>query len=51
MKMPEAGVLIANKFGVIVHSLSMSGSTTIFPFWSGPEEIQHTSQSSYYCPS
>lgn len=41
MKMPEAGVLIANKFGVIVHSLSMSGSTTIFPFWSGPEEIQH----------
>ncbi|KAK1432904.1 hypothetical protein QVD17_09807 [Tagetes erecta] len=41
MKMPEAGVLIANKFGVIVHSLSMSGSTTIFPFWIGPEEIQH----------
>ncbi|KAM0049070.1 putative OTU domain, papain-like cysteine peptidase superfamily [Helianthus debilis subsp. tardiflorus] len=41
MKMPEAGVLIANKFGVIVHSLSMSGSFTIFLFWSGPEEIQH----------
>ncbi|XP_076924729.1 uncharacterized protein LOC143587288 [Bidens hawaiensis] len=38
MKMPEAGVLIANRFGVIIHSLSMSGSTTIFPFWSGPEE-------------
>ncbi|XP_022042333.1 uncharacterized protein LOC110945002 [Helianthus annuus] len=41
MKTPEPGVLIANKFGVIVHSLSMSGSFTIFPFWSGPEEIQH----------
>ncbi|XP_076939181.1 uncharacterized protein LOC143607715 [Bidens hawaiensis] len=41
MKMPEAGVLIANRFGVIIHSLSMSGSTTIFPFWSGPEESQH----------
>ncbi|KAK9070268.1 hypothetical protein SSX86_010668 [Deinandra increscens subsp. villosa] len=41
MKMPEAGVLIANKFGVIVHCLSMSGSTTIFPFWSGPEEVPH----------
>ncbi|XP_021991962.1 uncharacterized protein LOC110888762 [Helianthus annuus] len=41
MKMPEAGVLIANKFGVIVHSLSMSDSFSIFPFWSGPEEIQH----------
>ncbi|XP_076912930.1 uncharacterized protein LOC143571373 [Bidens hawaiensis] len=41
MKMPEAGVLIANRFGVIIHSLSMSGSTTIFLFWSGPEESQH----------
>ncbi|KAL3615935.1 hypothetical protein CASFOL_040229 [Castilleja foliolosa] len=40
MKMPEAGVLIANKFGIIVHSLSMSGNTTIFPFWSAPEEFQ-----------
>lgn len=40
MKMPAAGVLIANKFGVIVHYLNMLGSSTIFPFWRGPEEIQ-----------
>jgi hypothetical protein len=41
MKMPEAGALIANKLGVIVHSLDNRGSTTIFPFWSGSEDIQH----------
>ena len=41
MKMPEAGVLIANKFGVIVHSLNRSGSTTIFLFWRDPKEFQH----------
>ncbi|XP_071695800.1 uncharacterized protein [Rutidosis leptorrhynchoides] len=41
MKMPEAGVLIANMYGVIVHSLSISGCTTIFPFWNSPEEFQH----------
>ncbi|KAL3615966.1 hypothetical protein CASFOL_040260 [Castilleja foliolosa] len=41
MKMPEIGVLIANKFGVIVHSLGMSDSITIFSFWNGLEEFQH----------
>nr|XP_043639659.1 protein FAR1-RELATED SEQUENCE 5-like [Erigeron canadensis] len=41
MKMPEAGVLIANKLGVIVHSLDKRGSTTIFPFWCGPEDVEH----------
>ncbi|XP_071739069.1 uncharacterized protein [Rutidosis leptorrhynchoides] len=40
MMMPHAGILIANRFGVIVHSLSMSESSTIFPFWMGPEEFQ-----------
>ncbi|XP_071713567.1 uncharacterized protein [Rutidosis leptorrhynchoides] len=40
MMMPYAGILIANRFGVIVHSLSMSESSTIFSFWMGPEEFQ-----------
>nr|XP_043624058.1 uncharacterized protein LOC122595696 [Erigeron canadensis] len=41
MKMPEAGVLVANKLGVIVHSLDKRGTTTIFPFWCGPEDVEH----------
>ncbi|XP_071688734.1 uncharacterized protein [Rutidosis leptorrhynchoides] len=40
MMMPYAGILIANRFGVIVHSLSMSESSTFFPFWMGPDEFQ-----------
>ncbi|KAL8264461.1 hypothetical protein R6Q59_022591 [Mikania micrantha] len=39
--MPEAGVLIANKFGAIVHLLSKSGSTTIFLFWKDPNEFKY----------
>ncbi|XP_071699667.1 uncharacterized protein [Rutidosis leptorrhynchoides] len=41
MKMPYAGILIANKFGVIFHCLSMRESTTFFPLWNCPEEFQH----------
>nr|XP_043630160.1 uncharacterized protein LOC122601468 [Erigeron canadensis] len=41
MKMPDAGVLIANKLGVIVHSLDKRDSTAIFPFWCASEDVQH----------
>lgn len=39
MLMPYTGVLVCNRFGVIVHCLSQSGSTTCFPIWRGPEDF------------
>ena len=41
MTMPETGILIANRFGVIIHLLTNGGSMTCFPLWKGPEEFQY----------
>ncbi|KAJ0576763.1 hypothetical protein HanIR_Chr05g0228141 [Helianthus annuus] len=40
MIMPDTDVLIANRFGVIVHFLSKRGSGTCFPLWKGHEYFQ-----------
>nr|KAJ0208671.1 hypothetical protein LSAT_V11C400191360 [Lactuca sativa] len=39
MLMPETGILIANRFGVILTFLTNRGSLTFFPLWKGPEEF------------
>nr|KAJ0206783.1 hypothetical protein LSAT_V11C500251180 [Lactuca sativa] len=39
MIMPDSGILIANKYGVIVHFLSKLESSTSFPLWSGPQDF------------
>jgi len=41
MIMPDTGVLIANRFGVIVHFLSKDGSSTCFPLWKGHTEFEY----------
>ena len=40
MIMPNTGLLIANRYGVIVHCLSIQGSVTCFPLWFNPLESQ-----------
>ena len=37
MWMPYTGLLIAQKFGVPVHFLSLGASCSFFPLWSGPK--------------
>nr|KAJ0227020.1 hypothetical protein LSAT_V11C100038940 [Lactuca sativa] len=39
MIMPDTGILIANKYGVIVHFLSKDESSVSFPLWSGPPDF------------
>jgi hypothetical protein len=39
MTMPDTGILIANRFGVIFTYLTSAGSLTFFPLWKGPEEF------------
>ncbi|KAL4567777.1 hypothetical protein LXL04_023371 [Taraxacum kok-saghyz] len=39
--MSDTGILIANKYGVIVHFLSKDGSLTCFPLRSGPQDANH----------
>ena len=39
MLMPETGILIANRFGVVLTFLTNHGSLTFFPLWKGPEEF------------
>ncbi|KAL4586402.1 hypothetical protein LXL04_011038 [Taraxacum kok-saghyz] len=39
MIMSDTGILIANKYGVIVHFLSKDGSSTCFPLRSGPQDF------------
>ncbi|TYH58578.1 hypothetical protein ES332_D08G164700v1 [Gossypium tomentosum] len=41
MVMPMIGVLIANRFGVILNYLTKRGDITFFPFWRGPEHFQY----------
>ncbi|MFQ6637285.1 hypothetical protein Gotur_012900 [Gossypium turneri] len=41
MVMPMAGVLIANRFGVILNYLTKRGDITFFPLWRGPEHFQY----------
>ncbi|KAI3806408.1 hypothetical protein L1987_22313 [Smallanthus sonchifolius] len=42
MSMPYTGLLIAQRFGVIVHLLSIAGNQTFFPLWFGPNvHAQH----------
>ncbi|CAI9302098.1 unnamed protein product [Lactuca saligna] len=41
MLMPETGILIANRFGVIVQFLTTEGPVTFFPLWRGPREFQN----------
>lgn len=36
MLMPEVGLLVAQRYGVIVQFLSNQGCLTIFPLWTGP---------------
>ncbi|KAJ0489592.1 putative transcription factor FAR family [Helianthus annuus] len=38
MTMPETGFLIAQRYGVIVHTFDIRGSDTIFPMLGGPNE-------------
>nr|KJB65665.1 hypothetical protein B456_010G106000 [Gossypium raimondii] len=40
MVMPMTGVLIANRFGVILNYLTKRGDITFFPLWRGPEHFQ-----------
>nr|KAJ0217170.1 hypothetical protein LSAT_V11C300101650 [Lactuca sativa] len=37
--MPNIGILIANKYGVIAHFLSKDESSTSFLLWSGPQDF------------
>nr|KAJ0211591.1 hypothetical protein LSAT_V11C400199230 [Lactuca sativa] len=41
MLMPQTGILIANRFGVIVQFLTTVGPVTFFPLWRGPSEFQN----------
>ncbi|KAG4159070.1 hypothetical protein ERO13_D02G153950v2 [Gossypium hirsutum] len=41
MVMPMTGVLIANRFGVILNYLTKRGDITFFPLWRGPEHFQY----------
>nr|KJB24588.1 hypothetical protein B456_004G152900 [Gossypium raimondii] len=41
MVMPMIGVLIANRFGVILNYLPKRGDITFFPLWRGPEHFQY----------
>ncbi|KAM0005873.1 hypothetical protein Hdeb2414_s0194g00829171 [Helianthus debilis subsp. tardiflorus] len=40
MSMPETGFLIAQRYGVIVHTFDIRGSDTIFPMLGGPNEAE-----------
>ncbi|KAJ0716304.1 hypothetical protein HanPI659440_Chr13g0511151 [Helianthus annuus] len=40
MTMPETGFLIAQRYGVIVHTFDIRGSDTIFPLLGGPNEAE-----------
>ena len=40
MSMPETGFLIAQRYGVIVHTFDIRGSDTIFPLLGGPNEAE-----------
>ncbi|KAH1129464.1 hypothetical protein J1N35_000842 [Gossypium stocksii] len=41
MVMPMTGVLIANRFGVILSYLTKRGDITFFPLWRGPKHFQY----------
>ncbi|KAH1030510.1 hypothetical protein J1N35_042684 [Gossypium stocksii] len=41
MVMPMIGVLIANRFGVILNYLTKRGDITFFPLWRGSEHFQY----------
>ncbi|TYG68542.1 hypothetical protein ES288_D05G161300v1 [Gossypium darwinii] len=41
MVMPMTGVLIANRFGVILNYLTKQCDITFFPIWRGPEHFQY----------
>ncbi|KAK5834544.1 hypothetical protein PVK06_018426 [Gossypium arboreum] len=41
MVMPMTGILIANRFGVILNYLTKRGDITFFPLWRGPEHFQY----------
>ncbi|KAL1149138.1 hypothetical protein V6Z11_A10G172200 [Gossypium hirsutum] len=41
MIMPMTGVLIANRFEVILNYLTKRGDITFFPLWRGPEHFQY----------
>ncbi|TYJ38618.1 hypothetical protein E1A91_A04G004200v1 [Gossypium mustelinum] len=41
MVMPMTGILIANRFGVILNYLTKQGDITFFPLWRGPEHFQY----------
>nr|KAJ0216430.1 hypothetical protein LSAT_V11C300107530 [Lactuca sativa] len=41
MIIPDNGILIANKYGVIAHFLSRLESSTSFPLWSGPQDFSN----------
>ncbi|KAH1066536.1 hypothetical protein J1N35_031523 [Gossypium stocksii] len=41
MVMPMTGVLIANRFGVILNYLTKRGDITFFPLWRGPKLFQY----------
>lgn len=39
MQIPDAGVLIANRFRYVVHCINLKESTTVFPFFLSPQEV------------
>ncbi|KAH1130620.1 hypothetical protein J1N35_001998 [Gossypium stocksii] len=41
MVMPMTGVLIVNRFGVILNYLTKQGDITFFPLWRGLEHFQY----------
>ncbi|CAH1412400.1 unnamed protein product [Lactuca virosa] len=41
MLMPETGIMIAYRFGVIVQFLTTVGPVTFSPLWRGPSEFQN----------
>ena len=44
MLMPDTGFLIAQRYGVIVHTIDSRGSDTIFPLLGGPDEAERPHQ-------
>ena len=44
MAMPEARFLIAQRWGVIVHTFDIRGCDTIFPLLGGPEDAEEPHQ-------
>lgn len=44
MSMPEGPILLANRLGLVINCLSLDESSTVFPFWRGPDSEMYRNQ-------